>query len=73
MSKVYKITERNNIERRMRTPEGDSVTVLEHGWGIEYRNSEWKDASVKFVLVTYLEHRNKFLELLHEAGYIEEK
>lgn len=73
MSKTFTIRETSNIERRMRTPEGESVTVLEHGWYIEYRNSDWSDVYVKCVLVTFLEHLNKFVELLHEAGYQEEQ
>lgn len=73
MTKAYKVTESDSIERRYRTPDGKTATVVERGWYIEYRNPEWKRASVKCVLVTYLEHKLKFIELLQEAGYQEEK
>jgi len=58
MTKVYKVREE---------------TEPTHSWYIEYRNLLWTDASVKCVMVTFLEHKIKFIELLEEAGYQQEK
>ena len=51
--------------------DGTKCRFSQVGWYIQYRNSEWDGVTEKGVFVTSLEHHNKFVELLQEAGYQE--
>lgn len=43
------------------------------GWFISYKDPFWVNVKEKCIFFTHLEHKNKFIEILEEAGYKREQ